>query len=85
MSTGILGKIHYKCFNDCKETGCPGHELQLEDFFTADILNVKIDKIIEYHFDINFLSALLEIYKEFVRQNRYSGEHNSIDINEHQL
>ena len=36
-------KIEYKCFNDCRQSGCPGHTMQVQRYCTMDMLEFFVD------------------------------------------
>jgi len=59
MSSNWSEAINYKCFNDCRMEGCPGHQLQIEYFNTADTVNLFIDGELRICFDDNQFEALL--------------------------
>lgn len=35
--------VKYSCVNDCKQTGCPGHIMQVDYHRTADVIIASID------------------------------------------
>ena len=39
----IRNEEEYSCFNDCKQSGCPKHKMELEIQTTSDIMTVTID------------------------------------------
>lgn len=42
---------HFHCCNDCKQSGCPGHEMELVYHNTSDTVSIRIDGNIEHVFD----------------------------------
>lgn len=38
MTTSYGPKVSYKCFNDCVQTGCPGHTLRVKYHNTSDVM-----------------------------------------------
>ena len=64
----------YKCFNDCIQTGCPGHEMQIIYETTSDTIRVTTlghkDKNGEWtnskseFFDRNEIKALTKAWQE---------------------
>lgn len=60
MSSNWSKKISYKCFNDCRMEGCPGHILQVQYSNTVDIVNVHVAGERIASFDDNQFEALLK-------------------------
>lgn len=53
--------IEYRCFNDCRQEGCPGHKLRFERFNTVDLYEVFDDKgECLFRFDQNEWKAMLK-------------------------
>lgn len=42
MST-LRNEIEYRCFNDCRQEGCPSHKMTLAIQNTSEIMIVEID------------------------------------------
>lgn len=57
----------YKCDNDCKISGCPGHILHAEYQSTSDIYSFHIDDNKEalFYSDRNKMVAILSAIHEF--------------------
>lgn len=49
----------YKCFDDCRQTGCPGHTLQISLQRTSNVFFLVIDGNEEeaIYFDLNQIEA----------------------------
>ncbi len=54
--------VEFHCANDCVQTGCPGHRLQLEYCISSDIVTVLVDDEHQEVFDDNRLAALVKAY-----------------------
>lgn len=39
----IKREAEFHCFNDCKQSGCPGHKLDLSIQTTSEIMSVYVD------------------------------------------
>ncbi len=55
-------EVKYHCFNDCCQTGCPGHILCTELYTVSDTESIIIDGKPEYYMDHNMLNALVRSY-----------------------
>lgn len=56
--------IKYKCFNDCKQSGCDGHILEVCFDNSADVVSVSKDGDLHDVYDQNFLKALVKVLTE---------------------
>jgi len=74
VSTSYSEVIQFKCFNDCKMQGCPGHTLRLVRHNTSDTFSVEIDGKAEYHFDPTVLDLITKLYREQFSPAPHSGE-----------
>jgi hypothetical protein len=52
--------IQYKCFNDCRQEGCPGHVVRFGYSRCSDVEYFEIDGKNEYFLDSNMLKAAIE-------------------------
>ena len=52
--------ISYRCLNDCRQEGCPGHLVRFGYSRCSDVEFFEIDGKCEYFFDENMLAAALE-------------------------
>ena len=62
MSRTTLGEVEYRCFNDCVQTGCPGHKLRVVYYGTADVVEVYENGEPVDFFDPNRLDAIIRGY-----------------------
>ncbi len=62
MSTTYGPEIKFKCFNDCRQEGCPGHAVRAVHSNTSDTLSFEIDGKAEYWFDYNTFKAMIASY-----------------------
>ena len=62
----ITTKQHYTCYNDCKQSGCPGHEMEVTYHTVSDGIGVKFDGK-EYHFDPRTLDVFLDLLRSLDR------------------
>lgn len=70
MSTGHGPIIKYTCFNDCRQEGCPGHEIREVFHRTSDVIIFEIDGKREYYFDENCFRAMLEADKAYKEKEK---------------
>lgn len=70
MSTSYGKVVEYRCLNDCRQEGCPGHTLRAVHHNTSDVLSFEIDGKSEYWFDYNTFKAMIESCK----QPRWTGD-----------
>lgn len=63
MSRSVGPEVSYRCTNDCKQTGCPGHVIREVFDRSSDIYVFNIDGNPEYYFDENLLAALLKAHE----------------------
>lgn len=57
-------EISYHCINDCEQTGCPGHSLELIHSKTSDTVEIRIDGHYRAIFDENAFIAIMEAWNE---------------------
>jgi hypothetical protein len=69
-------RIKYKCFNDCRQEGCPGHEIQFVYHHTSDVIRVVNswgedgnEKDAEYY-DPDQFRAMLKSYEAWKENQR---------------
>ena len=55
---------HYKCANDCKFEGCPGHEVTVERHNTSDMVTVLIGDGKRVTFDVAGWEAAVACWKD---------------------
>ena len=55
--------IKYTCDNDCKMSGCPGHQANLTYQSTSDIVHWIDGKGQDAYFDLNQLTAFLTLLR----------------------
>jgi hypothetical protein len=60
MSKALIGVTQFCCATDCKQMGCPGHELRLEMDCSTDTYVVSIDGVLTQMFDENLLHAIID-------------------------
>jgi hypothetical protein len=53
-------EVTYRCTNDCRQEGCPGHTMRLSFCRSSDTVAVEIDGKPEYYFGDNTFAAMLE-------------------------
>lgn len=56
--------VKFTCSNDCRQMGCPGHELVLSWCRSSDTVAVMIDGKIHSVFDDGEMIALLQAAEE---------------------
>jgi hypothetical protein len=61
MSTSISEIVEYRCVDDCVQSGCPGHKMQLLIHNTVNIVHVEIDGKRFASFDENQIEALKKL------------------------
>lgn len=54
--------IHYRCINDCVQSGCPGHTMQEIHCRSTDTYSFEVDGKPTHFFDEYELSALLKAH-----------------------
>lgn len=59
MSSRYGTEERYRCLNDCRMEGCPGHTLQVQFFNTADVVRILVDGEITTTFDGEEFEAML--------------------------
>lgn len=55
----------YSCFNDCKQSGCPKHKMEVRIQTTADYLSVYEDGKLLFSCDPEEWNTLKSILKEW--------------------
>ncbi len=70
MSTQYGKIVEYKCFNDCRQEGCPGHKLRVVHHNTSDVMRVEVDGVPWYWFDYNCFKAIRQSYDETAEETR---------------
>jgi hypothetical protein len=63
MSTSRIERA-FKCHNDCRQTGCPGHSIRLEYHHTSDTVSIFVDDKHTNTFDKNKWRALVNMDRE---------------------
>lgn len=63
MSKSVGPAITYTCSNDCRQEGCPGHEIREIFCRSTDVYIFEIDGKPEYYFDENQLIAFLKAHE----------------------
>ena len=63
MSRHWTPGVPYRCVNDCKQSGCPGHIVKLRYEYSSDTLVVEVDGESEYTMDVRLLRAILRSYE----------------------
>lgn len=66
--------VEYKCFNDCRQEGCPGHKIRFGYSRCSDVEFFEIDGVQEYYFDRNMLKAALESMNKMIEEYRKEKE-----------
>ncbi len=61
-TTRTIRRMH--CSTDCRQTGCPGHELTLEHAHTSDTVTVLMDGEHYITFDKAIWRALVNMEEE---------------------
>jgi hypothetical protein len=67
-------KVEYKCFNDCRQEGCPGHVARFGYSRCSDVEYFEIDGKNEYFLDHSMLKAMLESKKQMEDMYRKEKE-----------
>ena len=57
-------KKKYKCYNDCSQAGCPGHEFEIEFHSVTDYVSIKDGKGKMVGFEPPELNCLIDLLKE---------------------
>ena len=55
----------FKCSEDCRRTGCPGHTLKLSYQTTAEVGRVEHDGVLLYSFDPQSWKAMKNMIDSF--------------------
>ena len=63
MSSTYGSVERYSCFNDCRQTGCPGHTVQTRYYGVADVIEVYVDGQHADTFDPSMFKALLRSWE----------------------
>ena len=53
------------CGNDCVQTGCPSHDLELAHHYTSDTVSVSLDGKHYATFDADVWSKVVQMENEF--------------------
>jgi hypothetical protein len=64
MGRNVTREVEYRCINDCRESGCPGHKMRISYCRTSDTVSVEIDGKSEHCFDGNSFGALRQLINE---------------------
>lgn len=63
VSTRYGTTFEFHCFNDCQQTGCPGHKVRAVFYNTSDTLAFEIDGKTWFHVDHNAFQAMMQSYR----------------------
>lgn len=55
----------YRCDNDCKMEGCPGHTASLEFISSANIYIFNDGQGRQISFDISLASAMIDMFRHY--------------------
>jgi hypothetical protein len=66
MGTTLSEVIKYRCVDDCVQSGCPGHEMQLVKYTTVSVVQVNIDGNRYTSFDSNQIEALRNLLDQLL-------------------
>ena len=69
MSTSFSPELRYRCVNDCRMCGCPGHTLRLRYYHTVDIVILEIDGQQQYCFDDTMFETMIKAHKQYAEQH----------------
>ncbi len=64
MSTRFSREITYRCMNDCRQSGCPGHTMQIAYHGTSDTVGLVIDGREELVFDEEQFFRMCDLGRE---------------------
>lgn len=70
MATTYGPELTYRCFNDCRQEGCPGHTLRAGIHRTVDIIFFEIDGKRERNFDQREWKTMLRAWDALLEQER---------------
>lgn len=56
-------RCHYKCGNDCRQSGCPGHDLKIHYHHTSDTVTIYVDEEHYVTFDDVMFSRIVALDK----------------------
>jgi hypothetical protein len=62
MSTHYGKTVEYHCLNDCRQEGCPGHQLRFVFNGTSDTYSVEIDGTEMFFFDEHQFHAMMKSF-----------------------
>jgi hypothetical protein len=68
MSTRKGNAVEFKCFNDCVQTGCPGHSVRMIYYNTSDTFGVEVDSQRWYVFDPEMFRTMIKAYQKDCEQ-----------------
>jgi len=60
----------YQCLNDCRQGGCPGHEMKVIHSSTSDTVTVEVDSEIRFCADDNAWVCMMVL----ANNSSWSGE-----------
>jgi len=53
----------YRCWDDCRFEGCPGHTVTFTYQNTADVFRMRVDDHEPHYIDLNVLPLLVDFLK----------------------